>query len=89
MLDRRGHYSYRVTNSGYGRTGFPDTLACVHGLLATVEAKVGRDPLRPAQKREITGLQNSKARTCVAYSVEEAEKFIIDVEAQARRLGLV
>lgn len=84
----RGHYAYRVTNNGYGRSGHPDVLLCIFGLYAVVEVKTGKDKLRPAQVREITDIQNAKGRTCVTFDMETAEKFILDVEAQARRLGL-
>lgn len=88
FAEKRGHYAYPVTNSGYGRPGHPDLLLCIHGLYAAIEVKVGKDPLRPAQKREILGIQNAKGRTCVTYDMQTGMNFILDVEAQAKRLGL-
>lgn len=76
MLDRRGHYWYRTTNSGYGRKGAPDIYCCVNGLFAVIEAKVLPDKLSPWQARELEAIQNAKGRTCVAYSVGEAELFV-------------
>lgn len=80
MLDARGHYWYRTTNSGYGRKGAPDIYVCVHGLFATIEAKVGKDKPTPWQAREMEAIQNSKGRTCVAYDLATAEKFVVGVE---------
>lgn len=76
----RGHYAYRVTNSGYGRSGFPDVLLCINGLFATVEVKVRPDKPTPWQLREMESIQNAKGRTFVAYDLASAEDFIKRVE---------
>lgn len=80
MLERRGHYWYRVTNSGYGRKGAQDVIACVQGLYLAIEAKVPPDKLSPWQQREQIAVQKSKGRAIVAKSVEEAERVVIELE---------
>lgn len=88
MLDRRGHYWYRTTNSGYGRKGAPDIYCCVDGLFAVIEVKVLPDKLSPWQQREIESIQKAKGRTCVAYSVEQAEVFILNLDSYGKHVPI-
>ena len=54
----------------YGLKGSPDILACVRGRMIGIEAKVGRDAHRPAQRRFAAALDAAGGLYVIARSTD-------------------
>lgn len=54
-FEDRGAYVVPQNSQGYGRKGVPDLLVCWNGRFLGVEVKVGKDDLKPWQRRELYG----------------------------------
>jgi len=55
----------------YGLKGSSDILACIKGRMVCVEAKIGRDPQRPAQRRFEAAITRAGGIYILAWSVDD------------------
>lgn len=71
---------FRVRGGLGQRAGTPDILACVppSGRLVAVECKTGAGRLSRAQQRERSGLENAGAVYCLARSLDDLERALLD-----------
>lgn len=81
-LALRGAWRFKVWGNMMTRKGVPDLLCCMAGQMVAIEIKVGRDALRPDQKREKLALEAAGALYIIAASVD-------DVEAALLTAGLI
>lgn len=66
--------------NGFGRSGIPDFVGCVHGHLFAIETKSGSNTLSPHQMREIEKLVQAGAKVWV---VREASLSSFEIEFAA------
>lgn len=52
-LDALGAYYFFPATHGYGRSGVPDVIGCLHGRMFGIECKAGKNTPTPLQEREL------------------------------------
>ncbi len=59
ILDEHGAYYAMPIGTGYGRSGVPDFLVCVHGRFLAVEAKANGGKTTALQEFNLEKIRNS------------------------------
>lgn len=53
ILDEHKAYHFFPATHGYGRSGVPDIVACLHGHFIGIECKAGKGTTTALQEREL------------------------------------
>jgi hypothetical protein len=67
---------FRPTGMGYGRTGIPDFIVCRHGQFLALEAKSGRDTVKPWQERELAAIQAAGGAALVVRELADVVRIM-------------
>lgn len=81
MLTARGCWWVKTT--GVSKVGCPDLLICYKGAFIALEVKRHRDSsykLTTKQKYELNKIRKAQGLAYVAYSVEDAESVLAEVD---------
>lgn len=63
--------------NGYGRSGIPDFVGCVHGRMFAVETKFGRGTTTPHQQKEIEAAMQAGAEVWIVRETNVDEWTLI------------
>lgn len=69
----------KIHNTGRGRRGVPDILACVCGLFLSIEVKGPNGRVSEDQNREMIALNRAGANTIVPRTLEEVVEVVADL----------
>jgi len=53
VLDKLGAYYTMPVTGGFGNSGAPDFLACLHGRFVGIECKAGKNTTTPLQEKNL------------------------------------
>jgi Holliday junction resolvase len=53
VLDKLGAYYTMPVTGGFGNSGAPDFLACLHGWFIGIECKAGKNTTTPLQEKNL------------------------------------
>lgn len=59
VLDRLGAYYVMPVTGGYGNSGAPDFLVCLHGRFIGIECKAGTNTPTPLQEKNLRLIERS------------------------------
>lgn len=59
VLDKLGAYYVMPVTGGYGNSGAPDFLACLHGRFIGIECKAGKNTPTPLQEKNLRQLSQA------------------------------
>jgi len=79
VLKKHGVYYFSPNTHGYGRSGVPDIICCLHGgKFLAIECKAGRNQPTALQEREIREIQLRKGLAMIVRedSVELVEQVV-------------
>jgi pantoate kinase len=76
ILKAHNIYYVMPIGTGYGNSGVPDFLCCVHGYFMAIEAKAGKGTTTALQEKNLTNVRNSGG---VALVINETN--LVDIEA--------
>lgn len=66
LLKKYGVYYFSPNTHGYGRSGVPDIICCLHGgKFLAIECKAGKNQPTALQEREIREIQQRKGLAMV------------------------
>jgi pantoate kinase len=69
ILDAHGVYYAMPIGTGYGNSGVPDFLCCVHGKFLAIEAKAGRGKTTALQDEHIARIRAAGGLAMVVNEV--------------------
>jgi pantoate kinase len=76
ILKAHNIYYVMPIGTGYGNSGVPDFICCVHGYFMAIEAKAGKGTTTALQEKNLTNVRNSGG---VALVINETN--LVDIEA--------
>jgi pantoate kinase len=79
ILKEHNIYYAMPMGTGYGNSGVPDFLCCVHGYFIAIEAKAGKGTTTALQEKNLTNVRNSGG---VALVINETN--LADIEAHIK-----
>ena len=59
VLDKLGAYYVMPVTGGFGNSGAPDFLVCLHGRFVGVECKAGKNTTTPLQEKNLRQLSQA------------------------------
>jgi len=59
VLDKLGAYYVMPVTGGYGNSGAPDFLVCLHGRFIGIECKAGKNTPTPLQEKNLRQVERS------------------------------
>ncbi len=59
VLDKLGAYYVMPVTGGYGNSGAPDFLVCLHGRFFGIECKAGKNTPTPLQEKNLRQLSQA------------------------------
>lgn len=59
VLDTLGAYYVMPVTGGYGNSGAPDFLVCLHGRFVGIECKAGKNTTTPLQEKNLRQIEKS------------------------------
>ena len=59
VLDKLGAYYVMPVTGGYGNSGAPDFLVCLHGRYVSIECKAGKNTTTPLQEKNLRSIEKS------------------------------
>jgi len=59
VLDKLGAYYVIPVTGGYGNSGAPDFLVCLHGRFIGIECKAGKNTTTPLQEKNLRQLSQA------------------------------
>ena len=59
VLDKLGAYYVMPVTGGYGNSGAPDFLVCLHGRYVGIECKAGKNTTTPLQEKNLRLIERS------------------------------
>ena len=65
ILDDNGVYYAMPMGTGYGNSGVPDFLCCMHGWFVGIEAKAGKGKTTALQEANLEKIRNASGITLV------------------------
>lgn len=78
MLTANGAYYCMPVTGGYGRSGVPDIIACLHGKFLAVECKAGKGKTTALQEKALADIQKAGGSAIVINEDNfEALEFVI------------
>ena len=66
ILKAEGVYYFFPATHGFGRSGVPDIVCCVHGYFLAIECKAGGNKLTALQANEIEAIRRANGVAVVA-----------------------
>jgi Holliday junction resolvase len=66
MFKQHGVYYFFPATFGYGKSGVPDIVGCIHSHFVAVECKAGRGVLTALQERELAQIDAAGGFTFIA-----------------------
>ena len=81
LLKQYGVYFFFPATHGYGRSGVPDIICCLHGgKFLAIECKAGKNQPTELQQREIREIQLRKGLAMVVRedNIELVEQVILE-----------
>lgn len=75
-LDSIGAYYIKTHGSLFSKAGVPDIIACINGKYVAIEVKKPGGIVSELQKANIKLIEQSGGIAFVAYSLEEAKRYI-------------
>jgi len=66
ILKAVGAYYFFPATHGYGRSGVPDIIACIHGNFLAIECKAGTNTPTALQERELERIRQNGGIAVVA-----------------------
>ena len=77
-LKRRGAWHFKIHETGAGRNGLPDIVACYHGRMLCLELKApgGRHPISALQRHELRCATNAGAYAYVIRQLSEVRAIL-------------
>ena len=91
LLKKYDIYHFMPATGGYGRSGVPDIIACMHGRFLAIECKAGNGKLTALQERELEIIEDAGGIAYVVYETDlEAlegalRAFIVDLTSSKER----
>lgn len=91
LLTKYDIYHFMPATGGYGRSGIPDIIACMHGKFLAIECKAGNGRLTALQSRELERIEDAGG---LAFVVDETgldalegclRAFIVDLTSSQRK----
>lgn len=67
LLDKYNIYHFMPATGGYGRSGIPDIIACIHGKFLAIECKAHGGRLTALQRRELDRIESAGGVCYVIY----------------------
>jgi Holliday junction resolvase len=65
LLKKYNVYYFFPATHGYGRSGVPDIICCMHGLFVAIECKAGKGKTTALQDRELKRINDARGVTFV------------------------
>ena len=59
ILNEHGAYYFSPVTGGYGSSGVPDIVACVHGVFFGIETKAGKGKPTALQEKNLMNIMNT------------------------------
>ena len=86
MLTSNGAYYVMPVTGGYGRSGVPDIIACLHGKFLAVECKAGDNKTTALQDKALADIQKAGGSAMVINenNLEELEFVIKFIKGEAK-----
>lgn len=75
-LDSIGAYYIKTHGNVFSKSGVPDIIACVNGRFVAIEVKKPDGRVSELQKANIKLIKQSGGVAFVAYSLEEAKRYL-------------
>lgn len=78
LLDAAGAYWFYPVQSGYGRAGIPDIIACMNGQFLGIECKAGKGKTTALQDKELQAIADAGGLTFVIneHNQEELDMYL-------------
>jgi Holliday junction resolvase len=76
LLKKHGAYYFYPVTGGFGRSGVPDVVCCLHGKFFAVECKAGSNKPTPLQLAEIHKIQQAGG---TAFVINESSLDVLEV----------
>ena len=78
ILTANGAYYTMPVTGGYGRSGVPDIIACLHGRFLAIECKAGNNKPTALQEKALADIQKAGGSAMVVNEDNfEALEFVI------------
>jgi Holliday junction resolvase len=65
LLKKHNIYHFFPATHGFGRSGVPDIICCMHGLFVAIECKAGKGKTTALQDRELKRINAARGVTFV------------------------
>lgn len=65
LLKKHEIYHFFPATHGFGRSGVPDIICCMHGLFVAIECKAGAGKTTALQDRELKRISDARGVTFV------------------------
>jgi hypothetical protein len=65
LLKANSVYYFFPNTHGFGRSGVPDIICCVHGKFLGIECKAGKNKPTALQEKEMQDIRNAGGNTLV------------------------
>jgi hypothetical protein len=72
LLKKYDVYHFFPATHGFGRSGVPDIICCMHGLFVAIECKAGKGKTTALQDRELKRINDNKGVTFVINEDNQA-----------------
>jgi len=72
LLKKYEVYHFFPATHGYGRSGVPDIICCLHGLFVAIECKAGDGKTTALQDRELKRINDARGVTFVINENNQA-----------------
>ena len=69
VLDKLGAYYVMPVTGGFGNSGAPDFLVCLHGRFIGIECKAGKNTTTPLQEKNLRSIEKSGGVSLVVNDV--------------------
>ena len=91
VLVKLGAYYIMPVTGGYGNSGAPDFLVCLHGRFIGIECKAGKNTPTPLQEKNLRQIERSGGIALVVNDenvdvIEETLKSVSAFETELSRL---
>ena len=82
LLKANSVYYFFPNTHGFGRSGVPDIICCVHGKFLGIECKAGKNKPTALQEKEMQDIRNAGGNTLVIN-----EENISDIESILKEMS--
>jgi len=81
QLQARGAYYFFPVTGGYGRSGVPDIIGCLHGVFFGIECKAGKNKPTALQWKNINDI-NKAGGYAIVVNEDNMRSFWQEIEAE-------